>query len=348
MSAHAAEPRPYPHPKVRPEWLALVQEDILEPGLPIIDPHHHLWHDRPSGRYMIEELAADLASGHNVLGTVFMQCGWNHRKSGPVDSRPVAETEAVNAVAVLSTTGAYGTARACAGIIGHADLRSPQLAGVLELHKGAGMGRFRGIRHTSAWDDAIAPTTSTIPPPGLLHDPDFLRGLRMLGRVGLTYDSWQYHPQLKDLARLAREAPDTVMIIDHVGGPLGCGPYRGRRDEVAQVWAAGMKELAACPNVHVKLGGLAMPVNGFDYHDNPRPPTSEKIAADWKPWIEPCIQWFGADRCMFESNFPVDKGMVSYSVVWNAFKRLAAGASAAEKAALFKDTAARVYRLELS
>ncbi len=347
MSGNAADARAYPHPKVRPEWLDVVQEDILEPELPIVDPHHHLWHDRPSGRYLIEDLAADLASGHNVVATVFMQCGWNHRKDGPEHFRPVSETEAVNAVAVLSATGAYGKARACAGIIGHADLRSDQLQAVLEAHKAAGGGRFRGIRHTSAWNNSIVPTTSTVPPRNLLDDPAFLRGLRLLGAMGLTYDSWQYHPQLTAIARVARGAPDTRMVIDHVGGPLGCGPYRGQRDEVVREWAAGMKELATCPNVYVKLGGLAMPVNGFDYHENARPPASEKIAADWKPWIQPCIEWFGVDRCMFESNFPVDKGMVSYPMLWNAFKRLASGASSAEKAALFKDTATRFYKLDV-
>lgn len=347
MSANAAERRAYPHPPVRPDWLDLVREDIIAPELPIIDPHHHLWHDRPSGRYLLEDLAGDLASGHNVVATVFLQCGWMHRTAGPEEFRPVGETEVVSAVAVLSASGAYGPPRACAGIVGFADLRSAQLDAVLEAHRAAGAGRFRGIRHTSAWDDAIVPTTSVVPPPDLLRDPAFLRGLRRLGALGLTYDSWQYHPQLKDVAAAARAAPVTRIVIDHVGGPLGCGPYRGRRDEVARDWAAAMKELAACPNVYVKLGGLAMPVNAFDYDKEPRPPGSERIAADWTPWIAPCIEWFGADRCTFESNFPVDKGMCSYPVLWNAFKRIAAGASASEKSALFHDTAARFYGLEL-
>ncbi len=345
MSAASAEKQAYPHPPVRPDWLDLVREDILEPDLPIIDPHHHLWHDRPSGRYLLEELLTDLASGHNVVATVFMQCGWKHRTDGPEDFRPVGETEVVSAVAVLSASGAYGPARACAGIVGFADLRSQQLDAVLEAHRAAGAGRFRGIRHTSAWDDAIVPTTSVVPPPDLLHDPAFLRGLQRLGALGLTYDSWQYHPQLKDVLTAARAAPGTRIVIDHVGGPLGCGPYRGRRDAVFSDWAAAMKALATCPNVYVKLGGLAMPVNGFDYHNDARPPTSAHMAEDWKPWMQTCIELFGPQRCMFESNFPVDKGMCSYPVLWNAFKRIAAGASAQEKAALFHDTAARFYDL---
>ncbi len=348
MSATAAEKQAYPHPHVRTDWLDEVREDIIEPGLPIIDPHHHLWHDRPSGRYLIEELAADLGSGHNVVATVFMQCAWMHRADGPEAFRPVGETEVVSAVATLSARGAYGPARACAGIIGFADLRGEQLDAVLDAHVAAGAGRFRGIRHISAWDDAIVPTTSVVPPPGLLRDPAFLRGLRRLGERGFTYNSWQYHPQLPDVLAVAREAPGTSIVIDHVGGPLGCGPYRSRRDEVFRDWAAAMKDLAACPNVYVKLGGLAMPVNGFDYHTDARPPSSTRMAEDWKPWMQSCIEMFGSDRCMFESNFPVDKGMCSYPVLWNAFKRIAAGASAQEKAALFHDTAARFYSLPVS
>ena len=340
-----AEAKAYPHPLLRLDWLDRHREEILAPELPIIDPHHHLWHDRPMGRYMMEELLADLASGHNVVATVFMQCGWMHRKDGPEAFRPVGETEAVNAVAVLSATGAYGTPRACAGIIGFADLRHDALDAVLDAHVAAGGGRFRGIRHIAAWDPAILPTSSIVPPPDLMDDPNLPRGLALLGKKGLSFDAWQYHPQLKDLLRLARGAPQTTIIVNHVGGPLGCGPYRGRRDEVFATWKADMLALAACPNVQVKLGGLAMPVNGWDYDKAPMPPSSEQMAADWKPWMQTCIEAFGTRRCMFESNFPVDKGMCSYPVVWNAFKRIAQGASAAEKASLFHDTAARVYRL---
>jgi L-fuconolactonase len=340
-------PRTYPHPLVRPAWLARVQEEVLEPGLPIIDPHHHLWHDRPFGRYMPEQLFADLATGHRIVATVFMQCGWNHRTSGPEPLRPAGETEAVNATAILSATGAYGPARACAGTIGWADLRSPELDQTLDAHQQAAPERFRGIRQIAARDPAIIHTYSTPTPVGLLRDPGFHRGLRRLGERGLSFDSWNFHTQLPELLDAARAAPGTQIIIDHVGGPLGCGPYRAQRDEVFDSWSHAMQALSACPNVHVKLGGLAMPVNGFDYHEDPEPPSSERIARDWRPFIEPCIDWFGPERCMFESNFPVDKGMVGYVVLWNAFKRLASGASAGEKAALFHDTAASVYRLEL-
>ena len=340
------EARPYPHPLVRPDWLAQVEEDVLEPDLAIIDPHHHLWHDRPSGRYMVDELSADLASGHNVVGTVFMQCGWAHRPQGPEATRPAGETEAVNAVAALYVTGAYGSARACAGIVGWADLRRDDVDATLDAHEAVAGARFRGIRQIGAADPAVVHTSATPAPLGLFRDPDFLRGLRRLGERGLSYDSWNYHSQLPDLLEAARAAPETQIVIDHVGGPLGCGPWRSRHDEVLEAWSAAMKNLADCPNVHVKLGGLAMPVNGFDYHEAAAPPGSEQIARDWRPFIEPCIEWFGPERCMFESNFPVDKGMVGYRVLWNAFKRLTSSASKETKQALFYGTAQRVYDLD--
>ena len=341
------EAKSYSHPHVDQAWLDQVQEPILEPDLPIIDPHHHLWHDRPSGRYMPEQLLADLGTGHAVKATVFVQCGWMHRTDGEEAARPAGETEAVNAAAVLSATGAYGPARACAGIVGWADLCSPLLDDMLDAHEAAGGGRFRGIRQTTAWDDAIRPTSALQKGPGLLQDPRFRAGLRRLGERGVTFEAWQYHPQLGDLLDAVRAAPDTRVVINHVGGPLGCGPYRDRRAEVMRIWAGHMATLARCPNVFMKLGGLAMPINGFDYDKQPKPPGSQQIAEDWRPFIEPCIEWFGAERCMFESNFPVDKGMCSYPVLWNAFKRLASGASAAQKAALFHDTAKRFYRLDI-
>ena len=339
------EARSYPHANVNQAWLDQVQEPILEPGLPIVDPHHHLWHDRPSGRYLVEDLAQDLASGHDVQATVFIQCGWMHRTTGPEPARPAGETEAVNAAATLFATGAYGPALGCAGIVGWADLRDPALDDMLDAHEAAGGGRFRGIRHTTAWDDSVQPTSALQKGPGLLPDERFRAGLRRLGARGLTFEAWQYHPQLGELLDAVRAAPDTKIVIDHLGAPLGGGHWRDHRDEVMRTWSSSIEALSACPNVFMKLGGLGMPINGFDYHTAPLPPSSECLAADWAPFIEPCIEWFGADRCMFESNFPVDKGMFSYSVLWNAFKRLAAGASPTEKADLFAGTARRFYSL---
>ncbi len=339
--------RSYLQPLVRESWLDLVREDVIDPSLPIIDAHHHLWNDRVlRGRnwaqYLERELSVDVSSGHNIVATIFMQCGWQHRTEGPEELRPVGETQSVAAFASRFETG---KTRACKGIIGFADLRGPHLDDVLLAHREAGGGRFRGIRHSAAWDDAIEPQTSVIPPPDLLHDPQFQKGVRRLGESGFVYDGWQYHTQLKDLAKVASQAPETRIVVDHTGGPLGFGPYRGRRDEVAREWTAGMKELASHPNVFVKLGGLGMSVNGFDYHNDALPPHSDQLATDWKPWIVSSIEMFDADRCMFESNFPYDKGMYSYVSVWNAFKKIVADASRSEKALLFHDTAKKCYSL---
>ena len=341
MTAHR-----YPHAVVRQDWLALLDEPVLDPQRPIIDPHHHLWHDRPSGRYMLEDIVADLATGHDVRATVFIQCGWQHREAGPAAMRPVGETEAVAAAARLSGTGAYGPARVAAGIVAHADLADPGLPAVLDAHEAAGGGRFRGIRHAAALDPSIVPMTSVPPGPGLLLEPAFHAGLRELGRRGLSYDAWQYHPQLKDLLVAVRAAPGVAVVINHCGGPLGIGPYREGREAMHRAWVADMRALAACPGVHVKLGGLGMPINGFDYHEDALPPGSERLAREWRAWMEPCLELFGPERCMFESNFPVDKGMFGYRVFWNACKRLAEGASEGAKAAVFHDTAARFYRLQ--
>ena len=342
-----SDARAYPHPLVRPDWLAQIREDPIDPDLPIIDPHHHLWHDRPSGRYMPEDLYGDLYAGHNVVATVFMQCGWMHRQSGPEAERPAGESHTVNAVATLSATGAYGPARACAGIISYADLRRPDLDATLDAHVRAAGRRFRGIRQIAASDPSVISTYSTREEPGLLRDPAFQRGLRRLGERGFTYDSWNFHPQLPDLLAAARAAPGTRIVVDHVGGPLGGGHWRTQHDEVLDAWSRAMRDLADCRNVYVKLGGLAMPVNGFDYHEQPTPPSSSQIARDWRPFIEPCLEWFGPERCMFESNFPVDKGMVGYTVLWNAFKTLAAGATSETKRHLFYDTARTCYRLDV-
>ena len=347
MSEPLRAPLAYPHPLVRPDWLANVHEDPIEPDMPIIDPHHHLWHTRPSGRYMPEDLYADLYSGHNVVATVFMQCAWMHRTDGPEAERPAGESEAVAAVATLSETGAYGPARACAGIVSYADLRRSDLDLTLDAHVRAAGRRFRGVRQIAASDPSVVPGYSTREEPGLLRDPAFHRGLRRLGERGFTFDSWNFHTQLPDLLEAARAAPGAAICIDHVGGPLGGGHWRAQHDEVIDDWSRAMRDLARCPNVYVKLGGLGMPVNGYDYHQRQMPPGSEQIARDWRPFIEPCIEWFGPSRCMFESNFPVDKGMVGYAVLWNAFKTIAHGASAETKRDLFFGTARRFYGISI-
>jgi L-fuconolactonase len=336
--------RAYPRPLPNPEWLAKRSEDILEPQLPIIDPHHHLW-DHPGNRYLLDELLADVNSGHNIVATVFIQCGSGYRTSGPEEMRPIGESEFVRAIAEEADRRGSKT-KICAGIVSFADLRLPQVDGVLAGQIEAAGGRFRGIRHIAAHDPAIIGASSYVPPPGLMDDPNFRRGLKRLPAHDLTFEAWIYHPQIKSLTDVARECPEVKIVLNHFGGPLGVGPYK--RDAVFPGWRADIKALSACPNVYVKLGGLAMIVNAFDFHLAPLPPSSGELANAWRPYVDACIESFGADRCMFESNFPVDKGACSYPVLFNAFKRLASGASATEKADLFADTASRFYRLGLA
>jgi predicted TIM-barrel fold metal-dependent hydrolase len=333
---------------VRQDWLDRRREEILEPALPIVDPHHHLW-DRPDWRYLLHELLADVNTGHNIVATVFLQCRAMHRAGGPEEMRPVGETEFVNGVAAMSASGGYGPARMCAGIVGHVDLRlGARATAVLEAHLRAGGDRFRGIRHSNAWDaDEIYRNPAYETTPGLLADRAFREGFSCLAPLGLTFDAWMYHPQIDELRSLAQAFPGTRIVLNHVGGPLGIGPYAGRRDAVFSKWSASIRALAACPNVHVKLGGLGMRLNGFGFENAADPPSSDTLVTAWRPYVETCITAFGAARCMFESNFPVDKGTYSYPVFWNACKKLARGASADEKAALFSGTAARFYRLDL-
>ena len=335
-----------PYLAVRDEWLAKRTEPALLPDLPIIDPHHHLW-DRPDWRYLIDDLAADLGQGHNIAATVFVQCRAMHRASGPEAFRPVGETEFVAGIAAMSESGGYGSTRIAAGIVGHVDLRHGRLArDVLQAHLAVGGGRFRGIRHIAAWDeDADILNPAYQPPRDMFYSDDFRAGFAQLAPLGLSFDAWLYHRQIPDLAALARAFPGTPIILDHVGGPLGIGRYTSQRDAVFAEWKTGIQDLARCANVVVKLGGLGMRIGGFGFENGVLPPSSDELAAAWKPYIETCIDAFGADRCMFQSNFPVDKGSYGYGVFWNACKKLAARASAAEQAALFHDTAARVYRI---
>jgi predicted TIM-barrel fold metal-dependent hydrolase len=328
-------------------WLAKqAKELILEPELPIVDPHHHLW-DHANHRYLLDELVADTGTGHNITATVYIDCRSMYRTDGPAEMQPVGETEFANGVAAMSASGLYGPTRACAGIISYVDMTLGKRArAVLEAHVAAGNGRFRGIRHAGGWDaSADVRNSHTNPPQGLYGHANYREGVAELGALGLTYEAWQYHPQLKEVTALARAVPQTTMILNHCGGPLGIGPY-AKHDAVFAAWKADLVELAGCPNVVVKLGGLGMDIGPFvDHMRKPAPPTSLEIADAWGPWIKTCIEVFGADRCMFESNFPVDKISTGYAVLWNAFKLMASGASPAEKMALFSGTAKSVYKL---
>jgi len=336
------------HLPIRPEWLARHVENILEPDLPIIDAHHHLW-DRKGSRYLVDEFCEDLDSGHNIVGTVFVQCFEMYNRDASAEMAPVGETEFVNGVAAIGASGRDGRRRMCAAIVGFADLRlGAAVAEVLDAHLQAAGQRFRGVRHINAWDaDESLLSLSYEARAGLLAEPAFREGFGCLAARGLAFDAWLYHPQIKELTDLARAFPETTIVLDHFGGVLGVGGYAGRRSEIFETWRTDIRELAACQNVTVKLGGLLMRINGFGLEEGEKPPTSEQVTEIYRPYVDVCLEAFGADRCMFESNFPVDKGAVSYPVFWNACKRLAADFTASEKSALFTGAAARVYRLNL-
>jgi predicted TIM-barrel fold metal-dependent hydrolase len=332
----------------REDWLAQHSEDVLDPARKIVDPHHHLW-DRGGLRYMIEDMADDIASGHNVIATVYVDCRSMYRKNGPEAFRPIGEVEFANGVAAMSASGSYGPAQINAGIVSHVNLLlGDEAKPVLEAEIAAGNGRFRGIRHSSAWDaEPEVAGMYTNRPKGLLLDPIFRKGFACLAPLGLSFDAWLFHPQIGELAGLARAFPDTKIVLDHCGGPVGLGRFAGKREETFPAWKASIQDIAKCENVVVKLGGLAMCLLGYDFHLRPKPPSSEEAAAAWRPYIETCIEAFGPNRAMFESNFPPDKGQCSYQVIFNAFKRIAAQYTEAEKTALFSKTATDFYRLEL-
>ena len=332
-------------------WHAQVEEPVIAAEQPLIDPHHHFWlpeHDSPWGSYELDDLWADTGSGHRVVKTVFIECHAHYRTTGPEHLRPVGETEWVAGIAGESAAGAAGQA-AVGGIVSFADLRlGERLGEVLDAHEEAGSGLFRGIRHAGArhpQPEASYRTPARGAPAGLFLDRAFQEGVRLLGRRGYTYESWHYHTQQRDYRELALAAPDTTMIVDHLGYPLGTGPFAGRLDEVFAAWKPAVAALAECRNVYCKLGGLAQPDNGFALHTAPRPPTSDELVALQGRWYRHAIECFGPERCLFESNFPVDKVSVSYRVLWNAFKKLAAEFSADERHAMLYGTAARVYRL---
>jgi len=332
------------------EWLAQVREETIDPDLPICDTHHHLW-DRREGRvdsrYLMDEVKADMQSGHNIVSSVFVECAAMYRADGPEELKPVGEVEFVNGIAAMAASGLYGETRVAAGIIGHADLHlGSRVTGVLEALMAAAPDRFRGVRRTAAWDpDPLINRGRGVSGPGLLLEPGFREGFAELAPLGLVFEGVCRHPQLSDFVDLARAFPDTVMVLNHLGGVAGVGRHAGRREEIFAEWRKSIAELAACPNIVLKLGGINMEYSGFGWHEKSKPPTSRELCDATRRYYETAIEHFGSDRCMFESNFPVDKVSCSYHVLWNAFKRLTADCSADEKAKLFHDTAARVYRL---
>jgi predicted TIM-barrel fold metal-dependent hydrolase len=328
-------------------WLSRTVEDALEPELEIVDPHHHLWSE-PVGdrypRYDLADLRDDTGAGHDVVATVFIDCSSNYYADGPEHLRPVGETAwtATRADESDRTPGAR-----IAAIVSYADLTlGDGVEEVLQAHVAAGGGRFRGIRHIGAWDaDERIARSSRNPPPNLYAMPSFRTGMGVLGRLGMTFEAWQYHPQLPEVVDLARACPEVTIIVNHIGAPLGIGPYAGKRDEVMAAWRPPMEQLAALPNTVLKVGGIGMTRYGMGFERNENPPTSDELLAVWGDTLSWCIDTWGPERCMFESNFPVDADSVGYVVLWNAFKKVSARYSPAERAALFAGTARRVYRI---
>jgi L-fuconolactonase len=327
-------------------WLDRVAEPVLEPELPIIDPHHHLW-VRDGNVYLLPELLADVGSGHNVVATVFEECHAMYRRGGPEEEKSLGETEFVTGIAAMGASGTFGSVRVCERMVGKVDLTlGGRARGLLERHLIASGGRFAGVRHSTAWDGSDR-IHKVVPQPNLLGDRAFRAGFAGLAALGLVFDAWVYHPQLAEVAALADDFANTPIVLNHVGSPILGGPYAADREAVFRDWKAGMTALAKRPNVTVKLGALPIRLPGAGQQARELPPGSEEVAAAWRPWLETSIELFGARRCMFESNFPVQKRWSSYAVTWNAFKRIAAGASADEKAALFAGTAARIYGVRL-
>jgi len=320
----------------------------LEPEIPICDPHHHFWDLRPERvpyqRYLLHELVADVNCGHNVRSTVFIETRAMYRPDGPVEMRPVGEIEFVQGLAAASASGLYGPCRAAAAIVGHADLKlGDRVAPVLEALQAASPNRFRGIRHTVTWDPH--PEIAARETEGVLATADYRAGARVLARMGLSLDTGVVFPQLPELADFAKAVPNLTIILNHLGGLTRVGPYGNRDEEVLATWRSGIAAVAACPNVNLKLGGIGMPRLGFDWHTREKPIGSEELATSMAPFMTYCIEQFGPERCMFESNFPPDKVSFSHHILFNAFKRFSKGYSASERAALFHDTAVRAYRI---
>jgi len=343
------------HIPVRTDWLAATREEVLDAAMPIVDSHHHLY-DRPGARYLFEDLLRDISDGHNVRATVIVQARSMLRAGCPPHLQPLGETEFANGVAAMSASGLYGDARVCAGIVGFADLAlGDAIRPVLERHialaggAAADGGRFRGVRQSLTWDGDSALTNPAYPTSrDMMESREFRQGFAHLAPLGLSFEGWAFFHQLPQLARLARAFPDTPIVLNHCGGIVRIAGYTGRGDEVFSQWKRGVMDLAGCPNVMVKLSGLGMRLGGFGFENGERAPDSQALARAWRPWIDTCIEAFGPARCMYGSNFPVDKGSYAYRTGLNALKRLTAPLARADREDIFWRSAARFYKLPTS
>ncbi len=330
--------------------MAGVTEPALDPNIEIVDPHHHLM-DVPGKRYLMEELLADVTSGHNILATVYIECGSMYRQTGPEAMKPLGEMEFVNGVAAMSASGRYGATRLCAGIVGFADLTKPDtVQSVIERYQAIAGERFRGLRQVSFWDETghFYRYAMRRPTRHLLMDEAFRSGFRHLANASLTFDSCLLHSQFDELCDLADNFPEVTIIVDHLGLPMGSGPYASRKDEIFKEWNSSLRKLAQRSNIYMKIGGLGLPVFGFNFHERRNLVTSEALSLAWRPYLESCLEMFGSKRCMLESNFPEDRVSCTYHQIWNAFKRITKSLSEEEKSNLFKNTAVRAYGLRLN
>ncbi len=329
---------------LRPKWLALRTEPALDPGQPVLDSHHHLY-QRPGLRYLLDEYAADLDSGHDVRATVAVQARAMLRADGPPELAALGETEFLNGQAAMSASGLFGPARVAAAIVGHVDLRLDGVSQVLERHVAAAGGRLRGIRQPLAWDADARLLNPAYATTAELADTDtFRRGLAVLQHMGLSFEIWAFYPQLPQLARMARAFPDLPIVVNHLGGVIRVGAHS--KEDVFALWRQGLARLAECPNVVVKMSGLGMRLSAFGFDDGALPPSSEHLAAAWHPWMMTTLDLFGPARCMWGSNFPVDKGSYSYATGLNAMKHLLAGASEEERHDVLWRCAAQHYNIK--
>ena len=331
------------------DWLNQVKEEIIDPQLPIIDPHHHLWNgdDQLAGSfpYLIEHLNEDIFSGHNIEGTIFMECAAGYYLKGEEKYKPVGETEFV--INLINESKKLKKSTNIIGIIGYADLMlGNEVKDVLDLHLLKGEGLFKGIRHAAGWDkNSEIHNSHSNPIENIYYNKSFRLGAEELIKLSLTFDAWHYHHQIKDLSNFAISYPELTIVHDHFGGPLGVGPYEGKKKEIFQKWKDDISLLSESKNVFAKLGGLAMPVNGWNFHKQDKPASSDQILDMHFEYYQHTINCFGVDRCMFESNFPVDKRSISYHVLWNAFKKMVQDYSAEDKNKLFFKNAKDVYRV---
>jgi predicted TIM-barrel fold metal-dependent hydrolase len=329
------------------DWLAQVKEEIINPELPIIDPHHHLWNGdnqlAGSFPYLIENLSEDTNSGHNIVGTIFMECAQGYYSGGEEKYKPVGETEFV--INLIKDSEKLSKSTNIIGIIGFADLMlGHEVKDVLNTHLSKGEGLFRGIRHAAGWDkNNQIHNSHSNPIENIYHNKSFMKGAEELINLKLTFDAWHYHHQINDLSIFAKKYPELTIIHDHFGGPLGVGPYEGKKEEIFKKWKDDISLLSESKNVYAKLGGLAMPVNGWNFHKQNKPASSDQIVDMHHEYYLHTINCFGVERCMFESNFPVDRRSVSYHVIWNAFKKMVLGYSDEDKNKLFFKNAKDVY-----